>query len=105
MTGVSDAKYFGKVFKKETGLSPMEFVEQNIEGAKKNAPTMIFTPISVQFYPHVLRRRELLLCPEMLLHKYRKTQKNIYDENTIFLLYVPLLAYCRSGSMKRCRGT
>ncbi len=35
MTGFSDAKYFGKVFKKETGLSPMEFVEQNIEGAKK----------------------------------------------------------------------
>lgn len=35
MTGFSDAKYFGKVFKKETGLAPMEFVEQNAEGAKK----------------------------------------------------------------------
>lgn len=35
MTGFSDAKYFGKVFKKETGFSPLEFVEQSADDSKK----------------------------------------------------------------------
>lgn len=35
MTGFSDAKYFGKVFKKETGFSPLEFVEQSTDDSKK----------------------------------------------------------------------
>ncbi len=31
MTGFSDAKYFGKVFKKEVGMSPVEYSEGNVE--------------------------------------------------------------------------